>query len=291
MENPYEDKTNEALKAQRFRMLEDIAKDLSGDVSFPTCFDAALQIRNVLHDPDVSLREIARIVRLEPLVAVKLLRLANSAAHNPGGKPVTEVEVALNRLGLNLARSVALAVAMDQLLRSKELIDFAEMSNGLWLHTLETAAAARVVARRLTRVTPEDALLAGLVHDLGAFYMLYRAAQYDELRIRPNTVKYLIAQWHESIGESLLTALGLPEAVIEATRDHDQPRPFIATPRTLADVVYVANLMAGGIEEWVRLHGGDEARAAEYQTETYLALGAEIETQYAELLSTLSGGA
>ncbi|HEX5804140.1 MAG TPA: HDOD domain-containing protein [Azospira sp.] len=289
--DPTTDKKDAALKAQRFKMLEDIARELAGDVSFPTCFDVALQLRNKLRDPDASLRDIARVVRLEPLVSAKILRVANSAAYNPMGKQVTEIEAALNRVGINLARTVALAVAMDQLLQSKGLADFADISQGLWTHTLQTTAAARVLARRLTRINPEDALLAGLVHDLGAFYMLYRAAQYEELRIRPDTVKYLIAQWHESIGESLLTALGLPEMIVEATRDHDQPRGFIATPRNLADIVYVANVMAGGIQEWSRLHDEGEALMGEYQTDTYLQLGEEIEAEYNELMNSLSGNA
>ncbi|MFC5302754.1 HDOD domain-containing protein [Azospira restricta] len=287
MDNTSLDKKDEALKAQRFKMLEDIARDLSGDVTFPTCFDAALQIRNVMRDPNVSLPQIAKAVRMEPLVAVKLLRVANSAAYNPAGRQIADVEAALSRVGLNLARSTALAVAMDQLLRSKDLVSFADMSKGLWLHTLKTAAAARVLARRMTRLNAEDALLAGLVHDLGAFYMLYRAAQYDELRCRPDTVRYLIVQWHESIGESLLAALGLPEPIIEAVRDHDQPRVPIERPESLSEVVYVANIIAGGLDEWERLHAGDPEPDGEYQSPAYLALRDEIEADYADLQNAL----
>ena len=65
-----------------------------------------------------------------------------------------------------------------------------------------------------TGSTRSRSVLAGLVHDLGAFYMLYRSAQYEELRLRPDTVKYLILQWHESIGVSLLDALGVPEEIV-----------------------------------------------------------------------------
>ncbi len=289
IDDPTQDKKDAALKAQRFKMLEDIARELAGEISFPTCFDIALQVRNIMRDPNASLRDIAGVVRMEPLVAAKLLKMANSSAYNPTGKQITDVEAALGRIGVNLARSVAMAVAMDQLLLSKDLVAFADISKGLWTHTLQTAAAARVVARRLTRVNPEDAMLAGLVHDLGAFYMLYRSAQYDELRIRPNTVKYLIAQWHESIGESLLAALGLPEAIVEAIRDHDQPRAFVQTPRTLADVIYVANAIAGGIAEWAHLDDDADGRVDAYRTPEYLALGEEIEAACADLRGALGG--
>lgn len=123
-----------------------------------------------------------------------------------------------------MVRTTALAIAMNQLLRSKDMVLFADFTRLLWEHTLKAAAATSVLARRCTRINPDEALLAGLVHDLGAFYMLYRAAQYEELRTRPDTVKYLIVQWHESIGVSLLAALGMNEDVVNATIDHDQPR-------------------------------------------------------------------
>lgn len=286
--NPNDDKKADALKAQRFKMLEDIAKELSaGDVSFPTCFDAALQIRNVLKDPNVALRAVARVVSMEPLVVAKLLRIANSVTHNPTGKQVVDVETALTRLGMETSRSVALAVAMDQLLRSKDLVAFGELSTDLWTHVLRTAAGARVLCKAHTRLNREDAMLAGLVHDLGAFYMLYRAAQYEELRIRPETVRYLIVQWHESIGDTLMAALGLPEHIVDAVRDHDQPRNPVTQLRTLSDVVYVANMLAGGVEEWSRTGTLSADDHPELKNDAYIGLMAEIETEYQELRGAL----
>lgn len=287
--DPTQDKKAEELKAQRFRMLEDIARELSsGDISFPTCFDAALQIRNVLKDPNISLRAVAKVVTMEPLVVAKLLRLANSVTHNISGKAVVDVEAALNRLGIETARSVAMAVAMDQLLRSKDLVAFGDLSRDLWTHVLRTAAAARVLAATHTRINREDAMLAGLVHDLGAFYMLYRAAQYEELRIRPDTVRYLIVQWHESIGESLMAALGLPEHIVDAVRDHDQPRATVESLKSLSDVIYVANMLAGGIEEWSRTGTLLAEEHPELLNPEYIGLMGEIETEFQELSGALS---
>jgi HD-like signal output (HDOD) protein len=282
------DKRDEALKAQRFAMLQDIARDLSGEISFPTCFDVAIRIRNALRDPLVSIRQVSRLISTEPLVTAKLLRLANSAAQHTGGRAITDVESAIVRLGIEAARSAALSVAMEQLLRSKDLAVFAELAKELWVHAIKSAAAARVLARNFTRINPDEAMTAGLVHDLGAFYMLYRAAQYEELRIRPNTVKYLIIQWHESIGESLMAALGLPEQIVDAVRDHDQPRDEVTEPVTLSDIVYVANQLGGGMWEWVRQSAGEVLEPPEISNPVYLALADEIDAEYLELCGVLS---
>ena len=248
------DKVGAALNAQRFKMLEDIARELAGTVVFPTSFDTAFRLRKQLQNPDLPTARIASIVSLEPLIAAKLMQLANSALYSPDGTPARNVQVAVSRLGVELVRTTALAIAMSQLLRSKELVPFSSFTHALWQHSIKTAAAARILARARTKINSDEALLAGLVHDLGAFYMLYRAVQYPELRARPDTVKHLILQWHESIGVTLLKALGMSDEIAESTVDHDQRRTTPIELRTLSDIVYYGNILAGGHLEWF---GGD----------------------------------
>lgn len=272
------DKTGDALKAQRFQMLEDIARELAGEVVFPTHFDTVLRLRKVLHDSDLPLPTICAAIALEPLVSAKLLHLANSAAFNPGGQDVLDLQAAVARLGINAVRSAAMSIAMAQIMRAKGMAVFADLTEKLWEHSLRTAAAARVVARHRTRINPEEAMLAGLIHDLGAFYMLYRATRYDELVHRPDTVRHLILQWHESIGVSLLGAIGLPEEIVDATSEHDRPRPLQAVPRTLGEVIYAANLLAGGHFEWTH-------------QDMPVEMNDQIESVYAELIPEIGSEA
>jgi HD-like signal output (HDOD) protein len=256
-----DDKKGADLNAQRFQMLEDIASELASDVVFPTAFDIVTRLRKALQDPSLSMARLAEIVELEPLISGRLTGMANSVKYRRGGMEVTSVKVAVTRLGVNVVRGTAMAIAMNQLMRAKDLLPFSDLAQRVWQHSLRTAAAAEIIAQRMTRIGPDEALLAGLIHDLGAFYMLYRACQYEELRTRPDTVKYLITEWHESIGHSLLVALGMPHAIADAIRDHDRPRPVPRPPHNLADVVYIANLMAGGKFEW--LNRDADAPAAE----------------------------
>ncbi|MFN3987362.1 MAG: HDOD domain-containing protein [Rhodocyclaceae bacterium] len=281
-----DDKKGEALKQQRFKMLEDIAAELAGDIVFPTYFDAVLRLRNVMRDADVPLERVVTAVRAEPLICARLIRLANSVVEGLASE-IRDVATAIRRLGLNQVRNAALAVAMSQLSRSKELSPFSALSRRLWEHSLMAAAAAQVIARELShaKVNPDEAQFAGLVHDLGAFYMLYRAAQYEELRVRPDTVRHLIAQWNESIGEALLFALQLPESIVEAVRFHDQPRPpQLDDPRSLGDVVYSANALAGAEFEWA-----DDLRVDHVLGGQFHALAPQIETQYHALRAEFGG--
>jgi len=285
---PTPDKFGAALNAQRFQMLEDIARELAGPVVFPTYFDAAFRLRKELQNPDLPVARIASIVSLEPLVATKLMQLAGSVMYSPNGTPARDLQAAISRLGVNMVRTTALAIAMNQLLRSKDMVLFTDFTRLLWEHTLKAAAATRVLARRRTRINPDEALLAGLVHDLGAFYMLYRAAQYEELRTRPDTVKYLIVQWHESIGVSLLAALGMNEDIVNATIDHDQPRLLPDPVTTLADVVYVGNMLAGSHFDWFQHDVNASSETSEEARAAFADLLPEIETDTREMLAVFA---
>lgn len=226
-----------------FRILEDIARDLSGDINFPTCMDAAILVRNTLTDPLASIERVVQVVGIEPLISSKLLRLANSVSYNPSGKRVTDLAAAIGRLGFEVVRTTSLAVAMDQMLKSRNLAAYDDIAHQAWEHSLQVAAIARVLARRIGRVKPDEAMLAGLVHDIGVFYLLFRAAEYVEYRDNRAAMTDLIRGWHESIGESLLHILGLPDHITEAVRDHDQVQN-VETPSSIRDILYFANQLA-----------------------------------------------
>lgn len=270
-----------------FRILEDIARDLSGDSNFPICMDAAILIRNTLKDPFANLARVSQTVSFEPLISSKLLRLANSVSYNPAGKIISEVSTAVARLGFDVVRTTSLAVAMDQMLKSRNLANFDQIGQSFWEHSIRVSAISRVLARRLGRINPDEAMLAGLVHDIGIFYLLYRAAEYPEYRRDLSLTFELLRGWHESIGESLLHILGLPESITNAVRDHHQPIS-VETPCTVRDVLYFANLLADSNPQLL----GDDADAVETSSraadrERYIDLVKEAEEDIRELRSAL----
>ena len=282
------DKVGDALNAQRFRMLEDIASELKSVVVFPTYFDVAMRLRKALQDPDVPVARIASLISVEPLVATKLMHLANSALYRRDGGPVRTLPAAITRLGIDLVRTTAVAIAMNQIVRAKDMAAFGDLTHALWQHSIKTAATARVLARAFTRINPDEALLAGLVHDLGAFYMLYRASQYPELRERPESIKHLIMQWHEGIGVTLLGVLGMPEEIVQATVDHDHPRAVPSPVQSLADIVYVSNVLAGAHFE-MRYQDIDPVLAeTSIAREKYADLLPEIEADTLEMQSVFA---
>jgi putative nucleotidyltransferase with HDIG domain len=174
------------------------------------------------------------------------------------------------------------------MLKSRNLTAFDSISRNAWEHSLRVAAIARVLARRIGRINPDEAMLAGLVHDIGIFYLLYRAAEYPEYRENPAAIIELISGWHEGIGESLLHILGLPDRITDAVRDHDRLQN-VETPCSVRDVLYFANLLAGWDADWLPAPVDEqEAAIRAADRDRYADLVAEAEEDISELRAALS---
>ncbi len=233
-----------------FKILEDIARDLSGDeVTFPTFLDITFQVRTALKNPNLNVEQLAKLVGAEPLMSAKIIRMANSAALNPSGREVADVKTAIVRVGMEAVRTVSFAVAMEQLLQSKQMQTFETISKRLWEHTAHVAALCRVLARKMAKINGDEAMFAGLVHDIGVFYLLSRAAHFPELVQDKVELHALLVGWHDNIGHALLSALGQPESVLQAVQEHEQDRE-VKEVKTLSDVLYVANKIANTVSSW-----------------------------------------
>ncbi len=231
------------LHQRAFRFLENLAADLSnGEVSFPTFIDATVKVRLAVNDPSVTADRLARIISAEPLLSAKVVKLANSAALNQTGKEISDLKKAVLRVGFATVRTTAVAVAMEQLVASKDLEAFRQTSQTVWQHSLDVAAISYVLARKLTRLNPDEAMFAGLVHDIGHFYLMSRASKYPELTEHSEELGPLLQEWHASVGHAVLDALGLPEGILKAVDEHELPN-YSMPPRTMTDVLIAANVL------------------------------------------------
>ncbi|RIX48963.1 MAG: HDOD domain-containing protein [Rhodocyclales bacterium GT-UBC] len=276
-----------------FKILEDIAKDLSGnEITFPTFLDITFQVRSALKDPNLSVEQLAKLVGAEPLMSAKIIRMSNSVALNPSGREIADVKNAIVRVGMEAVRTVSFAVAMEQLLKSKQMQAFEGISKKLWEHTSHVAALCRVLARKVAKINGDEAMFAGLVHDLGVFYLMSRAANFPELVNDKHELHALLVGWHDNIGHALLSALGQPESVLTAVQEHETDRP-ISEIKNLSDVLYVANKIANRTSSWRDPEFGEAVDTSMLEdiidTDTLNEIIAESEEEVLSLKAALGG--
>jgi HD-like signal output (HDOD) protein len=279
--------------AVTFKILEDIARDLSGnEITFPTFLDITFQVRAALKDPNLNVEQLSKLVGAEPLMSAKIIRMANSVAMNPSGREVADVKSAIVRVGMEAVRTVSFAVAMEQLLKSKQMQPFEALSHSLWEHTSHVAALCRVLARKMAKINGDEAMFAGLVHDLGVFYLMSRAANFPELANDKVELHGLLVGWHDNIGHALLSAMGLPESVLEAVRDHETDREVTAVDN-LSNVLYIANKIANRTSSWrdAELDGEIDTSILEtlFDAETMAEIVEESEEEVHSLKAALGG--
>jgi HD-like signal output (HDOD) protein len=230
---------------QAFAFVQSLAAELSkGKVELPSFPDIALRVRKVLSDDNVTQDMVVRVVGSEPALAARLMQIGNSAALNFSGKPITELRTAISRMGFNMVRSAAIAFAMSQLKKQDALKGLEKPLEDLWKRSAAVAAMSHAVARRYSKVNPDMALLAGLLHGIGQLYILTRSAQHPGLFANQAAYTAIVRDWHSAIAKALLENWEMAEEVIVAVSNFEDLERTHSGPVDLSDVVTVGNLLA-----------------------------------------------
>lgn len=225
-----------------------------GELSFPTSAELALKIQRALDDPGCPLDQAARLVQGEPLLAARVVAIANSVVYNRAGREITDVRTAVSRLGFSTVRTLATALVTRQMAGAPSDPVLRQYAAELWEHTAHVAALASVIARRVTHVDPETAMFAGVVHEVGGFYLISRAHEF------PGILEGAAADWVEegekAISTVVLGALKVPDPVLEAVQTLFEGYMALP-PLSLGDTLLLADDLAP-VESPLRKSGGPE---------------------------------
>ena len=126
-----------------FTFVQALAAELSGGkVELPGFPHIVMRVQRVLSDEKADAAKIVRVIGSDPVLATQLIRMANSAALNPGGAPVTDLRAAVTRVGVDTVRTATIAFAIQQL-REAPALRGLEMQLGiLWRRSVQVAASA-----------------------------------------------------------------------------------------------------------------------------------------------------
>lgn len=220
-----------------------VIKATVGELSFPTSLDAGRRVLKAVENPDLGMAALAKIVVAEPLLSAKVIRLANSVALNPSNQVIRDVRQAVLRVGMDPIKSLAMVLIMDQLRQSQRHSACRDLSNRLWERSVHVAALSYVLARKLTRLNADEVMFAGIVHDLGRFYLLARAAEFPALLEDTVVLAETINDLAERVTEIVLEALKLPSSVVDAVL---ASRQFsgVMPPASLGDILFVAGVVS-----------------------------------------------
>jgi HD-like signal output (HDOD) protein len=228
-----------------FQFVQALAAELSlGAVDIPGFPSIVTRVRQVLADESASADKVARVVGADPVLAARLLNLANSVALLGTARPATDLRTAVSRVGLNAVRSTTHAHAMRILSQSEALRGLEKLLEVLARQTGQVASLCHVVAAKYSRIPPDVALLAGLLHSCGRLYLLVRAGNHRGLFADATSFRNVERDWHLSVAVALLENWKVPEEIVHAIAEsEDLTREPRGAP-TLTDVVMLAVAIA-----------------------------------------------
>jgi HD-like signal output (HDOD) protein len=235
------------LREESFRFVRGLANELSaGRVDLPSFPDIAMRVRKALDDESATVEQIARIVGSEAALAATIFTMASSPAMGYSGKPVTDLKSAVARVGLSNVRAAALAFSLGQLRKAVQFQSIRDDLNHLWHRSTYAAALSRVIAVQVENVNPDFAMLAGLLHNIGAVYVLARIQRQPTLANQPAVCRDILKDWTPGISRSIAENWGMPEEVVDAIGEQAAADTGRRGVPKIADVLNLALLVEPG---------------------------------------------
>lgn len=225
-------------------LAEQIREELTGAVradqlELPTLPEVALRVRDAAQDPNVSAQSLAKVLAEDPGLSGRMIRFANSPLYR-AAQTIDDLNTAISRMGVDFAANLATGIAMQQMFQAtSDLID--RKLRQIWAHAGSVAGISAVLARNFSRLRPDQASLAGLIHVIGVLPILAWAEDHPSLLADSMTLDRVIDSVHPGLGTMILRNWEFPD---ELALVPSQYTNFDRTaPSTdYADVVMVANL-------------------------------------------------
>jgi HD-like signal output (HDOD) protein len=207
----------------------------SGIIELPAFPQVVIKVQEAYKDPNYTPQLVARLIAAEPMLARRLLDMANSVAFNATGRVIIDLGLALTRLGAQKVYGVVLAHAIQDIRRAESLRSIAGRMDELWSDSATAAHFSQAIAKRASLPTPE-AFVAGLLHLMGRLYIMVQCAAQGagQQVVLSND---LVDAWHPTIAKAVLKNWRMSEEVCEAVGAQAEVNVVRTGTASLTDVL------------------------------------------------------
>jgi HD-like signal output (HDOD) protein len=221
---------------------EEIISAIENDqLVLPTLPEVAIQVREAAADKDIDIKSLTKVITNDTALTARIIKVANSPLLR-ASREIQDIGMAVGRLGVDYTANLATGLAMQQMFQAtSDIID--EKMRDVWHQSTVVAGISHVLARNYTKLKPDQATLAGLVHKIGILPVLTYAEDNRKLLKNIPLLEQLIEVAHPAIGRKILDTWDFPEALRMVPEQHiDYTREVSKVD--YVDVVMVANLQS-----------------------------------------------
>ncbi|MEN8188931.1 MAG: HDOD domain-containing protein [Thermodesulfobacteriota bacterium] len=222
-----------------------------GDIK--TLSHVVTRLSKLIADEDSTIKDFEEVIRMDPTLVVRLLRLVNSPYYGLTTK-VDSIGRAVTFIGMQNLHNIAVTDALINIFTTDSRQEIFSRQQ-LWLHCAAVSTCAKMVAERLFGINGDDAYLCGILHDFGliveeqvdnANFLKACAAGSSEEIITIHERKYLDTD-HCEIGYIMTLDWDMPVAIQEAIRDHHTFSDDTA-PDSLTGILQISEYITGQLD-------------------------------------------
>ena len=207
------------------------------DARLPSLPNAVIYLESAIRDDSVSMMRLAQLLEQDPVLATRLIRVANSAYYR-SVNPVESVPAAVSRIGFSATRNIALVLLGNSFRARHKLV--AEKINELWSQSLRIAAMASSLAVHYPLFDANRAMLGGLLYNVGAMLLLTKIDEKVRVIPHPLILDQMIAKHAQLFGLKLLQAWEMDPDLVDVVGNRDHWQRQHSHAADLADLVLVA---------------------------------------------------
>lgn len=203
----------------------------------PSLPDVAIRLRQALQK-DVNVAEATKIINLDPVIASKLIQVVNSPLHR-AVNPISNSHDAITRLGFKTTQNLVTSISLHNLFRSrsKRLNDRIQH---LWRQSIQIASLSYTLASFTRKINADEALLAGLIHNIGALPIITYAETVNSELFSDQELDKTIATLQSLVGEYILKKWHFPESLLKIPQQTGNWYLDEAADLQLSDIVLLA---------------------------------------------------
>ncbi len=230
------------------KLAEKVQKELiqaidSDELVLPTLPEVALKVREAAEDPDIGIPQLSKVIGNDAALTARIIKVVNSPLLRTN-KEITDIQMAVARLGINYTCNLATGLAMEQMFQATSDVVDRKMRE-VWNKSTEIAGICHVLCKHYTRLLPDQATLAGLVHQIGVLPILTYAEEHSELLADSISLNHVIEQIHPIIGDRILRTWEFPEQIAMV------PSQYLDFTRDSAKVDYVDIVQVATLQSYL----------------------------------------
>lgn len=224
------------------KVQEELIQAIENDeLVLPTLPEVALKVREAAEDPNVGIPALSKVIGNDAALTARIIKVVNSPLLRTN-KEITDLQMAISRLGINYTCNLATGLAMEQMFQATSDVVDRKMRE-VWNKSTEIAGICHALCRHYTRLMPDQATLAGLVHQIGVLPILTYAEEHSELLADSISLNHVIERIHPIIGDRILKAWDFPAPIAAVPGQHlDFARDSAKVD--YVDIVQVATLQS-----------------------------------------------